>query len=89
MPTDADSDGLDIAADVASCEVGGDDAGASADANGPSDWLQEAVARPSAAQRSGRKIRIIGTLQILRVASRIPVLTVPAHHLTSGGRLMR
>ncbi|HTX05089.1 MAG TPA: hypothetical protein VMD06_04615 [Steroidobacteraceae bacterium] len=74
MSTDAD--GLAIAVDGASCELEGEEAGASADANGPSDWLQEAAARPSTAQKSGRKIRIIGTLQILRVASRIPILTV-------------
>jgi hypothetical protein len=76
MSTDAESDGLAMAVDAASCEVEGDEAGASADANGPSDWLQEAAARPSATQSSGRKIRIIGTLQILRVASRIPIHTV-------------
>ncbi len=69
---------------------GGDEAGASAaGANGASDWLQEAAAKPSAAQMSGRVILIMGALQISRAASRIPILNIPAHHLTTGGRLMR
>jgi hypothetical protein len=37
-------------------------AGASAGASDPSDWLQEAAAKPSAAQMSGRKILIMGAL---------------------------
>jgi hypothetical protein len=58
-PSPADgSDGLAIAADAVPCG----EAGASAGANGPADWLQEAAARPSAAQMSGRNILIMGAL---------------------------
>lgn len=67
---------LGIAAAAAPCDVDWGGAGASAGANGPSDWLQEAAAKPSAAQISGRKILIMGALQILRAASRIPILNV-------------
>ena len=51
-----------MAADAAPCELGFGSAGASVGANGPSDWLQEAAARPNAAQMSGRKILIMGAL---------------------------
>ena len=51
-----------IAADAAPCDDGCGEAGASAVANGSPDWLQEAAARPSAAQTSGRMILIIGAL---------------------------
>ena len=53
---------LGIAAAAASRDVDWGEAGASAGANGPSDWLQEAAAKPSAAQISGRKILIMGAL---------------------------
>jgi hypothetical protein len=77
-------------ADAASCVGCGGEAGASvAGAGGPSDWLQEAAAKPSAAQISGRMILIMGALQILRAASRISILNVQVHHLTTGGRLIR
>lgn len=43
--------------------VGCGEAGASAaGASGPSDWLQEAAAKPSAAQMSGKIILIMGAL---------------------------
>ena len=51
-----------MAADAAPCNGARDEAGASAEAKGSSDWLQEAAARPSAAQTSGRMILIIGAL---------------------------
>jgi hypothetical protein len=57
------STGLAIGADAASRVGCGGEAGASAaGAGGPSDWLQEAAAKPSAAQISGRKILIMGAL---------------------------
>jgi hypothetical protein len=86
----AGSTGLVIAADEAPCVGCGGEAGASAaGAGGASDWLQEAAAKPNAAQMSGRMILIMGALQILRAASRISILNVRAHHLTTGGRLIR
>jgi hypothetical protein len=54
--------GLAVAADAASCDGDGGEAGASVGANEPSEGLQEAAARPSAAQMSGRKILIMGSL---------------------------
>jgi hypothetical protein len=74
-----ESGGLAIAADTEPCDVARGKAGDSAGANGPSDWLHAAAARPKAAQISGWRILIMD----------IPTFTVPAHHLTSGGRLMR
>jgi hypothetical protein len=57
------SDGLAIAAEAASWDVGCGEAGASAaGASGASDWLHEAAAKPSAAQMSGRIILIMGAL---------------------------
>jgi hypothetical protein len=60
----AGSGALAIAAEAAPWDVGcGEAAGASlAGAGGPSDWLQEEAAKPSAAQMSGRKILIMGAL---------------------------
>jgi hypothetical protein len=85
-----ESAGLVAPAAAAPCVGCGGEAGASTEgASGPSDWLQEAAAKPSAAQMSGRKILIMGALQISRAASRISSLNIPAHHLTTGGRLMR
>ena len=51
-----------MAASAAPCDVDCGKAGASAGANGPPDWLQEAAAKPSAAQMSGRNILIMGVL---------------------------
>src|SRR6185312_17101727 len=62
------SDGLAIAAAAVPCG----EAGVSAGANGPSDWLQEAAARPSAAQMSGRNILIMGALQICGLQAAFP-----------------
>jgi len=52
-----------IAAESASCVVGAGEAAVSAaGASGFCDWLQEAAAKPSAAQMSGKKILIMGAL---------------------------
>ena len=51
-----------MAAEAVPCALGCGEAGASVGANGASDWLQEAAARPSAAKMSGRKILIMGAL---------------------------
>ena len=63
---EAAGSGLAIAAEAAPCDGGcGEAAGASAgasDASGASDWLQEAAAKPSAAQMSGSRILIMGAL---------------------------
>jgi hypothetical protein len=56
------SGGLAIAAAAEPCEAGCGEAGAPAGSNGPSDWLQEAATKPSAAQMSGRRILIMGAL---------------------------
>lgn len=59
----AGSIGLVVDAEAASRVGCGGEAGASAaGAGGPSDWLQEAAAKPSAAQISGRKILIMDAL---------------------------
>jgi len=54
--------GLAIAAEAAPWDAGCGEAGASLGARGASDWLQEAAAKPSAAQISGRKILIMDAL---------------------------
>ena len=52
-----------VAAEAAPSVVGGGEAVVSAaGASGFSDWLQEAAAKPSAAQMSGRRILIINAL---------------------------
>lgn len=61
--------GLDGAFDTCGCgEAGASAAGAS----GCSDWLQEAAAKPSAAQKSGKNILIMGALQICGLPAAFP-----------------